>query len=99
MEKVSKNSTSRKPKKELFARAGLKPVTPPSKEEAPKAEASPVTESVHAKDEPEAKIQINIVSVPEFDPSAYVRETYGPIAEPLSCLKAILRELVIMNHK
>lgn len=38
MEKVSKNSTSRKPKKELFARAGLKPVTPPSKEEAVLAE-------------------------------------------------------------
>ena len=38
MEKVSKNSTSRKPKKTLFARAGLKPVTPPSKEEAVLAE-------------------------------------------------------------
>lgn len=38
MEKVSKNSTSRKPKKLLFARAGLKPVTPPSKEEAVLAE-------------------------------------------------------------
>lgn len=38
MEKVTKNSTSRKPKKELFARAGLKPVTPPSKEEAVLAE-------------------------------------------------------------
>jgi len=38
MEKVSKNSTSRKPKKELFARAGLKPVTPPSREEAVLAE-------------------------------------------------------------
>ena len=36
--------------------------------------------------------------VPLFDPSAYIRDTYGPIAEPLSCLKAILRELVIMNH-
>ena len=38
MEKVSKNSTSRKPKRTLFARAGLKPVTPPSKEEAVLAE-------------------------------------------------------------
>ena len=38
MEKVSKNSTSRKPKKTLFARAGLKPVTPPSREEAVIAE-------------------------------------------------------------
>lgn len=39
MEKVSKNSTTKnKPKKELFARAGLKPVTPPSKEEAVLAE-------------------------------------------------------------
>ena len=38
MEKVSKNSTSRKPKKLLFARAGLKPVTPPSREEAVLAE-------------------------------------------------------------
>lgn len=99
MEKVSKNSTSRKPKKELFARAGLKPVTPPSREEAVKAESSPVTESAPVKAEPEAKLQVNIVSAPEFDPSAYVRDTYGPIAEPLSCLKAILRELVIMNHK
>ena len=46
----------------------------------------------------EAKLQVNIVSAPAFDPSAYIRDTYGPIAEPLSCLKAILRELVIMNH-
>ena len=38
MEKVSKNSTSRKPKKLLFARAGLKPVTPPSREDAVLAE-------------------------------------------------------------
>lgn len=38
MEKVSKNSTSRKPKRVLFERAGLKPVTPPSKEEAVLAE-------------------------------------------------------------
>ena len=38
MEKVSKNNTSRKPKRTIFARAGLKPVTPPSKEEAVLAE-------------------------------------------------------------
>ena len=38
MEKVSKNSTSRKPKRTLFARAGLKTVTPPSKEDAVFAE-------------------------------------------------------------
>lgn len=39
MEKVSKNSTTKnKPKRTLFARAGLKPVTPPSKEEAVLAE-------------------------------------------------------------
>lgn len=39
MEKVSKNSTSKnKPKRTLFARAGLKPVTPPSKEDAVLAE-------------------------------------------------------------
>ena len=38
MEKVSKNSTSRKHKKELFARAGLKPVPTPSREEAILAE-------------------------------------------------------------
>ena len=38
MEKVSKNSTSRKPKRTFFARAGLKTVTPPSKEEAVLAE-------------------------------------------------------------
>lgn len=38
MEKVSKNSTSRKPKKELFARAGLNPVKPPSREDAVLAE-------------------------------------------------------------
>lgn len=39
MEKVSKNSTSKnKPKRTLFARAGLKPVTPPSKEETVLAE-------------------------------------------------------------
>ena len=38
MEKVSKNSTSRKPKRTLFERAGLKPVTPPSREEAVLAE-------------------------------------------------------------
>lgn len=90
MEKVSKNSTTKnKPKRTLFARAGLKPVTPPSREEAVKAESSPVTESAQA----------NIVCATDFDPSAYVRDTYGPIAEPLSALKAILRELVIMNHK
>ena len=34
MEKVSKNSTSRKPKRTLFARAGLKPVKTPSLEDA-----------------------------------------------------------------
>lgn len=39
MEKVSKNSTTKnKPKRTLFARAGLKPVTPPSKEGAVLAE-------------------------------------------------------------
>lgn len=38
MEKLSKNSTSRKPKRTLFARAGLKPVTTPSREEAVLAE-------------------------------------------------------------
>lgn len=38
MEKVSKNSTSRKPKKLLFELAGLKTVTPPSKEKAVLAE-------------------------------------------------------------
>ena len=38
MEKVSKNSTSRKPKRTLFARAGLKPVPTPSREEAVLAE-------------------------------------------------------------
>lgn len=70
-----------------------------TRKKAVKAESSPVTESAQAKAEPEATLQVNIVSVPDFDPSAYVRDTYGPIAEPLSCLKAILRELVIMNHK
>ncbi len=70
-----------------------------TRKKAVKAESSPATESVQAKAEPEAKLQVNIVSVPDFDPSAYVRDTYGPIAEPLSCLKAILRELVIMNNK
>ena len=38
MEKVSKNSTSRKPKRTLFERAGLKPVPTPSREEAVLAE-------------------------------------------------------------
>lgn len=38
MEKVSKNSTSRKPKRTLFARAGLKPVPTPSREDAVLAE-------------------------------------------------------------
>ena len=39
MEKVSKNSTTKnKPKRTLFARAGLKPVTPPSRDEAVLAE-------------------------------------------------------------
>ena len=38
MEKVSKNSTSRKPKRTLFARAGLKPVPTPSREESVLAE-------------------------------------------------------------
>lgn len=39
MEKVSKNSTTKnKPRRTLFARAGLKPVTPPSREEAVLAE-------------------------------------------------------------
>lgn len=38
MDKVSKNNTSRKPKRTLFDRAGLKPVTPPSREEAVHAE-------------------------------------------------------------
>lgn len=39
MEKVSKNSTNKnKPKRTLFARAGLKPVTTPSREEAVLAE-------------------------------------------------------------
>ena len=38
MEKVSKNSTSRKPKRVLFERAGIKPITPPSREEAVLAE-------------------------------------------------------------
>ncbi len=39
MEKLSKNSTSKnKPKRTLFERAGLKPVTPPSREEAILAE-------------------------------------------------------------
>ena len=90
MEKVSKNSTTKnKPKRTLFERAGLKPVTPPSREEAVKDESSPVTESAQA----------NIVRAKAFDPSAYVRDTYGPIAEPLSAMKAILRELVIMNHR
>lgn len=70
-----------------------------TRKKAVKAESSPVTESVQAKAEPEAKLQLNITSVPDFDPSVYVRDTYGPIAEPLSCLKAILRELVILNHK
>ena len=87
MEKVSKNSTSRKPKKLLFESAGLKPVTHPTREEA----VTPFATDKVTK--PEPKI------VPIFDPSAYVRDTYGPIAEPLSCLKAILRELVIMNHR
>ena len=70
-----------------------------TRKKAQKAESSPVTESTQAKAEPEAKLQVNIVSGPEFDPSAYIRKNYGPIAEPLSCLKAILRELVIMNHR
>ncbi len=39
MEKVSKNSTSKnKPKRTLFARAGLKPVPTPSREDAVLAE-------------------------------------------------------------
>ena len=38
MEKVSKNSTSRKPKRTLFERAGLKPVPTTSREEAVLAE-------------------------------------------------------------
>lgn len=38
MEKVSKNSTSRKPKRTLFERAGLKPVPTPSRDEAVLAE-------------------------------------------------------------
>ena len=38
MEKVSKNSTSRKPKRTLFERAGLKPVPTPSREESVLAE-------------------------------------------------------------
>ena len=38
MEKMSKNSTSRKPKRTLFARAGLKPVTTTSREDAVFAE-------------------------------------------------------------
>ena len=39
MEKVSKNSTTKnKPRRTLFARAGLKPVTPPSRDEAVLAE-------------------------------------------------------------
>jgi hypothetical protein len=70
-----------------------------TRKKAQKAESSPVTESAPVKSEPEAKLQVNIVSAPEFDPSAYVRDTYGPIAEPLTALKAILRELVILNHK
>lgn len=70
-----------------------------TRKKATKAESSPVTESAQAKAEPEAQLQVNIVSAPDFDPSAYIRDTYGPIAEPLSALKAILRELVIMNHR
>ena len=70
-----------------------------TRKKAVKAESSPATESAPVKAEPEAPLKIDIVSVSEFDPSAYVRDTYGPIAEPLSCLKAILRELVIMNHR
>ena len=70
-----------------------------TRKKAAKAESSTVTESAQAKAEPEDKLQVNIVCAKDFDPSAYVRDTYGPIAEPLSALKAILRELVIMNHK
>ena len=70
-----------------------------TRRKAAKAESSTVTESAQAKTEPEEKLQIEIVCAQDFDPSAYIRDTYGPIAEPLSALKAILRELVIMNHK
>lgn len=69
-----------------------------TRKKAAKAESSTVTEST-PKAEPEALLQVNITCAPDFDPSAYIRDTYGPIAEPLSALKAILRELVIMNHK
>lgn len=70
-----------------------------TRKKAQKAESSPVTESAPVKSEPEAPLQVTITCAPDFDPSAYIRETYGPIAEPLTALKAILRELVIINHK
>lgn len=70
-----------------------------TRKKAQKAESSPVNETAQAKPEPEAQLQVNIVCAQDFDPSAYIRKNYGPIAEPLSALKAILRELVIMNHR
>ena len=87
MEKVSKNSTSRKPKKLLFESAGLKPVTPPTREEA----VTPFDTDKVTK--PEPKI------VPIFDPDEYIRRTYGELNATNHILKAILREMAIVAHK
>ena len=91
MEKVSKNSTSRKPKKLLFASAGLRPVTPTSREDSVTA----FTNVAYNVSQPKAEPKL----VPLFDPDEYIRRTYGELNATNHILKAILREMAIMNHR
>ena len=92
MEKVSKNSTtSRKPKKTIFERAGLNPVTAESMDEGVTYPTNVADKASQPKDEPKL--------VPLFDPDEYIAKTYGELNATNHILKAILREVAIVAHK
>ena len=91
MEKVSKNSTGRKPKRTLFERARLNPVTAPSMDDGVTDFTNVADKSSQPKDEPKL--------VPLFDPDEYIAKTYGELNATNHILKAILREVAIVAHK
>ena len=47
----------------------------------------------------EPVVKASVVKDNTFDPDAYIRDTYGELYDIVAVTRAMLRELVILNHK
>ena len=47
----------------------------------------------------EPVVKASVVKVKNFDPDAYIRDTYGELYDIVAIDRAMLRELVILNHR